>query len=83
VLPVWHAPVLSQQPAQDVPSHAQTPPLQACPVLHAGPEPHWHAPVESQPSLVFVSHAKQEQRPSVHVWPGAQSDEPHVGPGCA
>jgi hypothetical protein len=82
-LPVWHAPVLSQHPAQEVASHTHAPDLQRCPELHAGPVPHWQAPDESHPSLDFVSQDAHEQRPSLHVSPGVHIVVPQVGPGWA
>ena len=49
-----------QQPEHEVESHAHVPLLQCCPVLHAGPPPHWQAPVvPEQPSAVARSQLPQ------------------------
>ena len=59
VVPASQVVPLQQPPAQLTLSHLQTPPTQCCPLAHGDPEPHTHAPVALQPSLVIpqATHA--------------------------
>jgi hypothetical protein len=79
-VPAWQVPSAAQQPAHVVGSQTHAPREQRCPVAHAGPVPHSHAPAAVQPSLV-TPHPPQTHAPDTHVWPGAHgSPVPHVGP---
>jgi hypothetical protein len=49
--------VPEQQPVQEAGSQTHSPPEQRCPVPQAAFAPHWHTPVDEQPSATEVSHA--------------------------
>ncbi len=45
-----------QQPVQDTESQTHPPSAHCCPVLHAGPVPHWQVPLVEQLSAVVTLH---------------------------
>jgi hypothetical protein len=56
-----------QQPAvHELESHTHWPPLQCCPEMHAGPEPHWQ-PLAPHVSVADVLQLTQAAPPAPHV----------------
>ena len=67
LVPGMHV-VPEQQPfGQEVASHTQLPPTQCLPVMHAGRDPHWQAPVAEQPSAVSALQATHVPPPVPQV----------------
>jgi hypothetical protein len=61
---------LQQPVGHDVASQAHAPPTQRCPLPHAGPLPHVHAPASEQVSAFVASQAMHALAPT----PQALSD---------
>ena len=62
----WHALPAQHPVGHDEALHTQAPPTQACPAVHAGPDPQVHAP-PWQPSALLASQAVQTAPADPHV----------------
>jgi hypothetical protein len=63
LLPVWHVPLEQQPSGHETPSHWHEPFKHRCPMAHAAPAPHLHAP--------SVHESAESLGQAAHVCPGA------------